>query len=186
MRKFIFHNLVILATFLGLTSSLVAANFDDIVTKNIFSPSRQYVPYITNQKPKDVKKDFLTKYLILRGTLIKENERLAVIEVLPAAKRELGLETNTRRVVVGQGETLGNCQVLKVLPGEVILGGRCEDITLSLKESPERKKPFFHVKRPERNVQTPYKKQPPRPPHRLPHETKRTEKVKKIIPKPKR
>ncbi|WP_456371479.1 hypothetical protein [Thermodesulfatator atlanticus] len=117
----------------------MAEEYQPMVEKNLFSPERRYEPYFTEQK-KDIKKDVLKRFIILRGTLIKDNKRFAVIEVLPAGKRQLGLEDNQRRFVVAEGEALGECQVVKVRPEEVILGGRCEGLVLTLKDSPERQK----------------------------------------------
>ncbi|OAG28213.1 hypothetical protein [Thermodesulfatator autotrophicus] len=123
------------------TSARALSNFENIVTKNIFSPSRHYVPYLQDKKPKNVKKELVKRYVILKGTLIKGEERVAVLEVLPAGKRELGLEdVNQKRLLVSQGDDLGNCQVLEVKAGQVVLGGQCQGVVLSLKDSPERKK----------------------------------------------
>ncbi len=108
--------------------------------KNLFSPQRRYEPYFPVQK-KGANKDFLERFLILRGTLLENQQRLAVIEVMPVAKKELGLEDDhRRRFVVAEGESLGECQVLEIKPEEVVLGGRCQGLTLSLENTPERKR----------------------------------------------
>ncbi len=136
-----FHSLIILAVFLWATTRAFGLDFQVAVEKNLFSPDRRYEPYFSEKKG-GVHQDILKRSLILRGTLVKGRERLAVIEVLPAARRELGLEdTKQRRFVVTQGEDLGDCPVLEIRPEEVILGGRCQGLTLTLEDSPERKRP---------------------------------------------
>ncbi len=165
------HSLIILAIFLWAATNTWAVDFHVAVEKNLFSPDRRYEPYFPAKKG-GIHQDILKRSLILRGTLLKGKQRLAVIEVLPAARRELGLEdTKKRRFVVSQGDNLGDCQVLEIRPEEVILGGRCQGLALTLEDSPERKQPVSSQKvsaqglRPSRMPKTLGKRPPLRSPH---------------------
>ena len=121
----------------------LSIDYNVAVEKNLFSPERRYDPYFPEKKGTKPRKDVLERGIILRGTLLKGKKRLAVIEVSPAARRELRLEdTKQRRFTLSEGETLGDCEIVEIRPEEVLFGGRCQGLLLSLKESPERRKTF--------------------------------------------
>jgi len=136
------HSGPILAFFFLLSLGISwAFDYQKAVEKNLFSPERRYEPYLPEQEGAGgVKREILKRSLILRGTFDNGHKRLAIIEVTPLAKRELHLEEKKRTLVLGEGESLGECKVIEILPEKVILGGYCQGLTLSLQESPERGK----------------------------------------------
>ncbi len=150
------HRGLILALFFffGLGISW-AFDYQEAVEKNLFSPERRYEPYLPEQEGTGgIKRELLKRGLILRGTFDNGHKRLAVIEVTPLARRELHLEREKKTLVLGEGESLGDCKVIEILSEKVILGGYCQGLTLSLQESPERTSP------------PPKKKVVPKPPKR--------------------
>jgi len=141
MVSYLFKILILLC-FLGFWGSpcrALAPEFEVVVEKNVFSPERRYVPPEEGGAIQDVRQEEIKRGLTFRGIFRHGDEKWAVIEIRPYLKRKWELEED--RKFFAEGEKIGPCEIKKIARGEVVLGGKCKNITLTLSESPERKRP---------------------------------------------
>ena len=87
-----------------------------------------------------LKQEEIKKYLILRGTMYLNGRSFAILEIGPFLQKRF--ELNKKRIVLPLGGRLGGCTLEEIKRGEVILGGDCGGIKLSLAEDPERAQPL--------------------------------------------
>jgi len=114
--------------------------YEIIIEKNPFSPERKYTPAPSEKNGKGeggISEEY-KRQLILRGTFWNGKQYFAVIEVKAGLKNKLHLEKS--RLLLQKGESLGDCVVEEIKRGEVVLGGSCEKLKLSLADAPERKR----------------------------------------------
>jgi len=122
----------------------IPPEYEVLIEKNPFSPSRQYIPPTKqgNQSSgtKEISEDKLKKEVILRGTFWNGKQYLAILEVKASFKQRYKL--SKERFILSKGERLGPCELLEIDRGAVVLGGACGSVRLSLADAPERKQPL--------------------------------------------
>lgn len=125
---------------LPVKSWALSAEYQEIVERNLFSQNRKYEPFQGEEKRTNpFKEDEIKKNIFLRGIYRKEKDIWVILEIKPHLLKKWGIEKQKRFFRVG--EKVGPYQIVNTEKGKVVLKGEEQEIILSFKDLPERKKP---------------------------------------------
>jgi len=121
----------------------ISPSYEEIWQNNPFSPNRTYVPPSENNgSHEDVKQEEIKKNLLLRGTYRVGDHAYALFEVKSPLRNKWQMDKDQQFLLVSLGEEVGDCILEKIQRGEVLLGGSCGELILSLADLPERHNPI--------------------------------------------
>lgn len=140
MRNKIF-NIILYIVLLFLFSSncfSFSQKYSLIIENNIFSPERNYKEFKDLDNKKDIKTEEFKKSLILRGIFKTNKNEWAILYIKNSLRRKLKLNNN--RLLLKKNDKIGECILKEIRKDGVILGGLCDNLFLTFKDNPERKK----------------------------------------------
>jgi len=113
--------------------------YKEIVEKNLFSSERRYFPSPVTSKNGNIKISEIQRGLIFLGIFRRGEKKWAIIEIKPFLKKKW--EIPERKRIFSVGDEIGPCRIENIEKHKVIFGEPCEELILSLRQSPERNKP---------------------------------------------
>jgi len=117
----------------------IPPQYEVIVERNLFSPSRMYLPPPKKKSSQsNIKIEEIKRGIIFRGVFRAGDQVYAVLEIAPHLKKKWNLSKHTK--VFKEAERVGPCTIDKIERGKVTFGGECGGLELLLADSPERKR----------------------------------------------